>query len=138
MEKVEEVIKKLKNSGMKITPQRIMILKFLEGNTSHPTLDDIYNAAIEKFSTISYATVYNTMELLKKLGEVKELVLEKGKVHYDPNTELHGHAICKSCGAIFDVPVDKAFAKDLPKGFTVEDISINFYGICEKCKKSQK
>ncbi len=137
MESVERVIEKMKKSGMKITPQRVMVLKFLEGNKSHPTLDDIYQEALKKFSTVSYATIYNTMEMLKKIGEVKELIVEKGRVHYDPNTHPHSHAYCRICGRIFDVETSIEVPSRID-GFQVEDISICYYGVCKECMEKPK
>ncbi len=134
MESVEKVIKRLKERGMKITPQRVMILKFLEGNRNHPTPEDIYSAALDKFSAISYATVYNTLDLLKKLGEVREVLVEKGRVHYDPFTNPHHHAVCEVCGRIFDVEMDLSVPSEVD-GFKVNSVDVVLRGVCKDCRK---
>ncbi len=143
MERTEKVLEKLKKRGMKITPQRVMILKYLEGNKNHPTPEEIYRAVSKKLSAVSYATVYNVLELLKELGEVKELVVGRRVVRYDPITEPHHHAVCKVCGKVFDVDVDlssalKGLEKDLPGGFKPESVEVFIRGVCKSCQDKGK
>jgi Fur family peroxide stress response transcriptional regulator len=69
---MEEVIKKYSGRGFKMTPQRIAILDFLEGNTGHPSAEDIYKEIKKKHPTVSFATIYNTLETLKKRREIVE------------------------------------------------------------------
>ncbi|MBI5598388.1 MAG: transcriptional repressor, partial [Deltaproteobacteria bacterium] len=57
---MKETIERYREKGLKLTPQRLAILEYLEGNTSHPTAEDIYRAIKRKHPTVSFATVYNT------------------------------------------------------------------------------
>jgi Fur family peroxide stress response transcriptional regulator len=72
------------NKSMKMTPQRMAIMKHLDGNTYHPSAADIYGALREQFPTMSLATVYNTLEVLKEQGTVIELSIDRGKKRFDP------------------------------------------------------
>jgi len=125
--------------GFKLTPQRAAILQFLDGNTSHPSADDIFNALKEKYPTMSFATVYNTLETLRDMGRVWELNIDDQRKRYDPNTKLHHHLICERCRKVVDV--HKEFKLDVPEeqahGFTITGRHVEFYGLCPKCMETK-
>lgn len=127
---------KYRNIGLKLTPQRIAILDYLDGNKQHPSAEDIYKAIRKKFPTMSFATVYTTLSALKEKGSVLELTIGGGKKRYDPSTGSHNHMICVSCKKIIDIPVE--FSLDVPEavkqGFDVKHTHVEFHGLCPKCK----
>ena len=131
---------KKKKDSIKITPQRIAILECLEGNTSHPSAADIYKAVSERYPMMSFATVYNTLEMLKGKGQVLELSIDSGKKRFDPNITPHHHLICMKCKAITDVHRD--FMLDLPESerceYEIIGNHVDFYGLCPKCKQEKK
>ncbi|MBI5468241.1 MAG: transcriptional repressor [Deltaproteobacteria bacterium] len=135
---MEDLINKYKGRGFKLTPQRIEILRFLEGNTSHPTAEDIYREIKKKYGTVSFATVYNTLQALKERGELLEVTIDPERKHFDPNSTPHHHIICGSCGKIEDVFEDYSGALKLPEKvlekFTATGNHIDFFGICADCK----
>ena len=113
-------------------------MKYLDGNTSHPSASDVYNALHEQFPSMSLATVYNTMETLKQQGNVIELSIDAGKKRFDPNPEPHHHLICVKCRAIVDIFID--FQLELnekeTKGFEIIGNHVDFYGICSTCAEN--
>ncbi len=125
-------------AGLKRTPQRLAILKYLDGNTSHPSADEIYRAVSKKYRSLSFATVYNTLNALSRSGSVRELTFDPDRKRYDPNMSLHHHCICISCGKIIDVP---DVTVDVPGGaardFMVIGSHIEFYGYCAACRKKR-
>lgn len=123
--------------NIKLTPQRIAILTYLKGNKSHPSAEDIFRAVKKQFPTMSFATVYNTLEALKNKGNVQELKIDPGKKRYDPDTTRHHHLICTKCKSIVDIFKDFkiGLSEDLTQGFDLHGNSIEFFGICSKCKK---
>ena len=129
-------MQKFKDIGLKLTPQRLAILDFLEGNTDHPSAEDIYKAVSVQYPTMSFATVYNTLDSLREKGYVLELTIDPAKKRFDPCTELHHHLICTSCKRVRDI--HKEFVLDLPeqvKGdFSITGNHIEFYGICTACR----
>ncbi len=135
----KEKIERYRKLGLKMTPQRLAILEYLEGNTSHPSAEDIFRHVEEKFPSMSFATVYNTLEALKEKGLIVELNIEPGKKRFDPNIEPHHHMICERCHRIFDVFED--FPVNLPekytKKFKVKRCQVVFYGLCEECQKEE-
>jgi Fur family peroxide stress response transcriptional regulator len=129
-------VNKYRNLGLKLTPQRIAILDYLEGNTTHPSAEDIYKAVSRRFSTMSLATVYTTLAALAKTGNVLELTVDPDKKRYDPQTGNHDHLICISCKRIVDIP--GAILPELPDGvkndFTIIETHVEVYGLCPHCK----
>jgi Fur family peroxide stress response transcriptional regulator len=132
-------MEKYRNLKIKLTPQRLAILSFLDGNTSHPSAEDIYLAVKKRFPTISFATVYNTLETLKNKGTVQEIKIDPDKKRYDPLNKRHHHIICIKCKDIVDVHLDfdVDISEDMTEDFSVLGNRIEFYGICRKCGKKK-
>ncbi|MHB8111075.1 MAG: Fur family transcriptional regulator [Syntrophorhabdaceae bacterium] len=120
---------------MKMTPQRMAIMQYLDGNTMHPSAADIYAALHDRFPTMSLATVYNTMETFKQLGSVVELAIDPVKKRFDPNTDPHHHVICIKCKAIVDIFLDfpLKLSENQKMGFEIIGNHVDFYGICKNC-----
>lgn len=125
--------------NIKLTPQRIAILNYLKGNKSHPSAEDIYKAVQKQFPTMSFATVYNTLEALRNKGNIQELKIDSGKKRYDPDCSVHHHLICTECKNILDIFKDfKLNLSDkLTDGFELLGNSIEFFGICRNCKAKE-
>ncbi len=125
---------------LKRTPQRLAILEYLEGNTSHPSAEDIFRAVSKKYQSMSFATVYNTLHALTQAGVLRELTIDPERRRYDPDTSGHHHLICVACGRIADVP--GAVAVELPRttdqDFTLLESHVEFYGYCSACNKKGK
>ncbi len=131
------VMQKYKDIGFKLTPQRLAVLDYLEGNTGHPSAEDIYRVLKEKFPTMSFATVYNTLDTLRLKGLIVELSIDAEKKRFDPNTKPHNHLICVKCKKVVDVEktFDLHLVGDDVSGFEITGHHIEFYGICSSCKK---
>ena len=89
-----EYIKKLRNSGLRPTKQRIKICEVLfnKETTFHFTINDlvkiIENETKEK---ISLATIYNTVHAFEKKGYLKEITINSNQSYFDTNTSDHHH-----------------------------------------------
>lgn len=133
----KRVIARLREQGLKVTPQRIAILKHLDGNTSHPSVEDIHRKVCRKFPTISLATVYNTLDTLERLQEVQAVHVDTSRKHYDPDTRPHHHAICTHCRSIQDVFADLAATVRVPAAvaetFRVDETTVHLRGVCLDC-----
>src|SRR5690625_7884608 len=94
--KLGKAINKLKESGVRITPQRHAVLEYLLTSKSHPTADEIYKALEGKFPNMSVATVYNNLRVLRKIGLVRELTYGDDSSRFDCNmTDQIGRASCR-------------------------------------------
>jgi Fur family peroxide stress response transcriptional regulator len=127
--------KKLKDAGLKITPQRVAIMEFLDGNKSHPSISCIYENLKLTYPSISVSTVYNTVETLVKNNYLTELPIAKGKSFYDPDISGHDHAYCVKCGKVFDIESEKELSKtpESLKECKVIEVRKTYHIICENC-----
>lgn len=140
---MKDMIERLKEKGVTLTPQRLAVVEFLKKNASHPTVDDIHRAIQRKYPTMSMATVYSTLELLKEHGEIQELSIRKrGKACFDPSPKLHHHLLCQKCDKVvnieFECPDDCPIIKEKEiGGCRVEEVQAYVYGLCPDCLKME-
>ncbi len=103
-----EIIKtKLKEAGMKITPQRIAVLQALTGNKHHPTADDLIKTIWKVHSNISAGTVYHILNTLVSKKVIGKIETADNVVRYDPNMEKHHHLYLSDKHEIVDFFDDK-------------------------------
>lgn len=138
MQTVEYLIDEFRKRGMKATPQRVAICEFLQDNTSHPSIDEIFSNLKQRYPTISLNTVYKTLDLLVNIGEVKRLTYNPYKNNYDPDTSLHHHLVCQDCNKISDIQYDFGNIFSLPNKlkakYQINNFQIEFQGLCEECQ----
>jgi Fur family peroxide stress response transcriptional regulator len=141
--RLESMLKKLREHRFRITPQRITILKVLVGGIEHPTVERIYEQVKSDFPTTSLATVYKTVTLLKELNEVLELGFPEGSNRYDGNRPYpHPHVICIQCKKIVDPDLsglaDMTSELKEETGFKIINHRLDFFGVCPSCQKKYK
>jgi Fe2+ or Zn2+ uptake regulation protein len=122
----------LRRAGLKMTPQRIAIARELEGDASHPTAQELYERLRPSFPTMSFATVYNTLDALAKHGLIRTIRLGSA-VRFDPNTTAHHHAVCDACGIVIDLPAPAESAAESIQGFSVRSEERTYRGLCSRC-----
>ncbi|MGX7014974.1 Fur family transcriptional regulator [Vagococcus silagei] len=136
---VQEAVKKMKESDIRITPQRFAILEYLVVSKSHPTADEIYKHLEERFPNMSVATVYNNLRLFTDIGFVTEMAYGDSSSRFDFTSTKHYHAICEECGKVEDVFYpgldDVESATEQLTGFIINDHRLELYGICPDCQK---
>lgn len=137
-----KLITTLRESNMRITPQRLAICELLGSTDQHPTAQQIYEELRPRFPSMSLATVYNTLDTLVQLGAVNALgSAGDDSVHYDADTGPHINLACISCHRVIDLPSD--FVEDLDRevedhsGYDLLGARILYYGICPDCKSKQ-
>jgi len=129
-------IKKYRATGIKLTPQRLAILEYIDGNKNHPSAENIHEAVSRKYPMMSLATVYKTLETLKHRGHISELSIDPKRRRYDPDTKPHHHLICITCKQIIDIEAELSLSipDELKEGFEITGNHVEFYGICSKCR----
>jgi Fur family peroxide stress response transcriptional regulator len=138
----DAIIRKLRDHGHKITPQRMAIVSILALSEGHPTVDAIHARIQKDFPTMSLATVYRNIVLIKSLGEVLELGFPDGSNRYDGNKPYpHPHVICTQCRKIVDPDLDglDELKKEVEveTRFTILNHRLDFFGICSDCAKDE-
>jgi len=133
-----QVIQALRSKGYKATPQRIAICRFALSSKEHPSAQKVYSEVKKIHPTVSLATVYKTLQILKELGMLQELSSSISQTRFDPNVKLHINLVCLQCGTIADVddPVGRELIRRVTGSaeFTVTKYHLDVYGICRKCK----
>lgn len=133
-----EILKGLKNEGVRFTPQRQAILEYLLSTHSHPTAEEIYKEVKEKFPGVSLGTIYNTLNMLKEHKFILELPCGDMSSRFDGNPVNHYHVMCSECGIVIDfhvplIDMDNSVAEKT--GFIINTHNLVFYGLCPQCQK---
>ena len=135
----DELIAALKERDFRLTPQRVELVRLIASSEGHPSAGQLYTRIKSKFPTMSHATVYKTLALLKEMGQVLEIDLRDDS-HYDGNRpQPHPHLICIQCNKIIDGEADfDPFAihkLEQVSGYKILRSQVSFYGLCPDCKK---
>ena len=145
----EKFQKLLKEKGLKMTRQRLVVLEVLAENPEqHLTAEDIYERVKVENPDIGLATVYRTVQLLLELELIDRINLDDGFVRYEIGDmekkrlhHRHHHLICLKCGRV------SAFQEDMLEaletgvkqalGFQVVDHEVKLYGYCKDCLEKE-
>ncbi|WP_200762981.1 Fur family transcriptional regulator [Nitrosophilus alvini] len=126
----------LKDYDLKVTPQRINILKIID-KEGHISIEDLYTQIKEFFPSISLATLYKNINTMCDTGLIKEIKIPHSKSKYELSKEDHSHLLCMKCGKVEDIKIsaDKFIQKaENLSGYKIENISILFKGVCPSCQ----
>jgi Fur family transcriptional regulator, peroxide stress response regulator len=137
----EELITALKSRNFRLTPQRVELVRLIAASEGHPNAARLYTTIRTRFPTMSLATVYKTLALLKELNQVVEIELHDDR-HYDGNRpQPHPHLVCLKCSRILDAELDlePATLRKLEEntGFKITRPQITLYGLCPDCKEKK-
>lgn len=140
MDRASEMLATLRRAGLRLTPQRMAIVREIAGDLTHPTAQDLFERLVPAFPTMSVATVYNTLDALSKQALVGTL-RTGGAVRFDPNREPHHHAICDACGLVVDLPAAPPSDAERASvaravGFAVRAEERSYRGLCRACSET--
>jgi len=142
-EYVEKYVKLLKKNDLKVTPQRIKILKYLDTHRTHSAVGEIYSFFKKSIPSLSKTTVYNSLDTLKEHGLIQALSICGSEHRYDFKNEMHHHFLCKKCGKIYDIdfkcPNIKEIRKEIESsGHHIKEVHGYFKGTCNECYQMEK
>lgn len=129
---------RLRASGQRLTPQRLLILELLYAHGDHTSADELFAAAVERYPYLNISTVYRTLELLRDIGIVSETDLGDGRRHFALlSDDRHHHLICLTCGYVQAVD-DKLFDElrsvlRTHTGFVARIDHLALFGQCSEC-----
>ena len=137
--RTQTLVKKLRARDCRITPQRLALLELLFNSQEHPSAIQLYDQLRPQFPTLSLATVYKTLNLLKEMGEVREIGFSDGDSRYDAVKPFsHAHLMCTQCHSIVDADVpallDEEQVLASHSGYKITGHRFDFFGICPKCQ----
>jgi Fur family transcriptional regulator, stress-responsive regulator len=133
----ERLASQLRERGMRVTPQRIVIHRELCGHSQHMTAEQVLARVSDVLPGTSLPTVYSTLELLETLGLVRRVGTGNGALVFDSRVEPHAHTVCRRCGAMADLegtaaPED-ALARAGATGFVPDHAQLVVWGLCPAC-----
>ncbi len=137
---LEEIYKKLRDSGSRLTPQREYILDvfFKADSGLHLSPEDVFKVLSETNKlNVSLATVYRTVKTLYLMGVLREVDLAEGHKHYElasGSDEPHHHIVCLNCNKTIEfssLEVNR-LALEIAKNYNVEihDVELKILGKC--------
>jgi Fur family ferric uptake transcriptional regulator len=140
--KITELNNLLLARGVRLTPQRLMVLEVLaEHAGSHITADKILAAVVARYPYVDKTTVYRTLDLLRDHSLVVMTDLGGGKLEYELVSQPHHHIVCKQCG--YTVELDDATLDPLRRlveqqyGFQPCFDHFALFGVCRACQEQQ-
>jgi Fur family transcriptional regulator, stress-responsive regulator len=133
----ERLIGKLRQRGLRVTPQRIVIHRELCSESQHMTAEQVLASVSDVLPGTSLPTVYSTLELLESLQLVRRVGTGNGALVFDSRVEPHAHTVCRRCGAMADLegaaaPED-ALTKAGATGFVPDHAQLVVWGLCRDC-----
>ncbi|WP_066634029.1 Fur family transcriptional regulator [Desulfolucanica intricata] len=137
---MEDMLNKLKENGIKVTPQRQEVLRVFLENEKHYSAEEILKKVKNTFSNISLDTIYRTLSLFKGLGLINEVDFADGCRRFEINNVdgHHHHLVCLKCGRAEEVrfcPEDCLLKvqKQNPD-FKVSGHTFKIFGYCPNCQ----
>jgi Fur family ferric uptake transcriptional regulator len=133
----------LKSAGLRMTSQRALILDIISQGQEHLDADEVYHLARERQPSLSLSTVYRNLQMLKRLGLVKELHFDQSHHHYEakPSVEHH-HLVCVGCGKVveFGCALSQKMRQEIArkKGFEVTSVEVHMTGYCTRCRRKKE
>jgi Fur family peroxide stress response transcriptional regulator len=126
----DQLLFRLRQDSIRLTPQRLAVLRILADDTGHPTVEQVFDRVRGDYPTTSLATIYKTIDMLKGIGEVLELSVGESHRYDGRDPRPHPHLICESCGSIADLPLDGPLGDPAVLAETADAVA-SFHGYAE-------
>jgi Fur family transcriptional regulator, ferric uptake regulator len=128
----------LKRKGLRLTPQRRMIVDIIHDRGDHLTAEDLIAYVREKMPEVDKSTVYRTLDLLEETGCVYKSKSGNEILYHHAEEGCHHHLVCQKCGKTVDLeedlflPVEKILVDKY--NFRVNLQHMVIQGLCANCK----
>lgn len=139
----EDLIQRFRHLGLRVTPQRLLVLEALATNSGHMTADEIMRWTAERYPAINLATIYRTLDLLTSVGLVTQTDLGGGASMFEiVGDTLHHHLVCEHCGAVVEiddamlVPMRERLLREF--GFRASALHMALFGLCHECLEATR
>jgi Fur family ferric uptake transcriptional regulator len=136
-------VEQLRRHGIRVTPQRLIVLEALAAHTGHISADEILQWAEARYPAINLATIYRTLDLLISIGLVAQSDFGSGISHYELVGDTpHHHLVCERCHTIVEVEddtLDQLRERILSEyGFLANTRHLALFGYCFACRAALK
>lgn len=126
---------KLKERGLKVTPQRLAVLEAVDVLHDHPTAEEVGSFIRKMYPSIATGTVYKTLETLVDKEIIIRVKTDRGLLRYDAVREAHHHLYSAESDRIedyYDADLTKIlnryFKKKKIPNFRIDDIKLQIMG----------
>ena len=132
----------LKGKGLKLTPQRRLIVDIIHDTEAHLSAEDIIATVQRKMPGVNKSTIYRTMDILEQAGCVFKSESGDHFIYHHAEEGHHHHLVCRKCGKTIEcaenlfLPIEKSLAEKY--GFRVSFKHVVINGLCEGCKNTTK
>ena len=129
-------IDELRQHNLKVTPQRLAITDALY-TRGHINIDALYELMLQKFHSISLATIYKNINIMLENSFIQEVKIPQAKSVYELTKTAHSHLVCTKCGEIEDIVLDmENILKTVTNksDFKTLKIDLVLSGLCKKCQ----
>jgi Fe2+ or Zn2+ uptake regulation protein len=136
---IEDVTRRLRARGERMTEPRRAVLRVLAERSEHLSAEDVVTAVTSQDARAHRASVYRTLEALSVLGVVQHVHVGHGRTAYHliRDARPHLHAQCRACGRVQDLPADLldevAARTRTGTGFVLDAAHVALSGLCAGC-----
>lgn len=134
---IDQLTQAFRESGLRLTHQRLEIYRELMEAKDHPTAEQLYRRLRGRIPTLSLDTVYRTLTTLVTHGMVKRLETVESQARFDTTRQRHHHLICKRCNEIMDFHWPLLDETPLPGAVDswgrLDGANVVVYGVCARC-----
>ncbi|MFH1474387.1 MAG: Fur family transcriptional regulator [Chloroflexota bacterium] len=131
---------RLRAAGLRVTRQRIAVLEALGALGGHRTADEVAASLEAAGVRVPRASLYHALGSLAAAEVVVVADAGPGVARYEVASSWHHHLVCRSCGAVVDVPCVRGtrpcLEADLP-GATIDEAQVIFRGFCAACSRAR-
>ena len=135
-----DTVERLRETGHRMTPQRMMVLTSLRHAPDHLSAADIFRSVREAYPYVDISTVYRTLAVLKDLRLISETHMGGGDAAFEwVDAQRHHHLVCKKCGS--ETNLDHAYMDSLAAqisrdlGFAADMDHFAIFGLCSACRR---
>jgi Fur family ferric uptake transcriptional regulator len=129
----------LKEKGLKLTPQRRLILDAIDEADAHLTAEELIAHVEAIMPEVHKSTIYRTLQLLERTGCLFKSDLDGHGIYHHAEEANHHHLVCSKCGKTIEcdkelfATVEKSIAENYH--FSVNFKHLVMSGLCEDCTK---
>lgn len=126
----------LRAHHLKATPQRLEIANALAIN-GHLSIEKLYDILLQKFSSISLATIYKNINIMIDSAFIQEVKIPNAKSVYELTKATHSHLVCEKCGLVEDISLDLGAIETLDiheTKFQIKKVDLILSGVCKNCQ----
>lgn len=136
-------VEHLRHEGVRVTPQRLIVLEALAAHSGHISADEILQWVSARYPAINLATIYRTLDLLISIGLVAQTDFGSGVSFFElVGDSPHHHLVCEHCHAVLEIdddvllPIHENILRDY--GFRTNPRHLALFGYCRECQVAKE